>query len=136
MGLLLTLPVVVRSESVSPQEIEVLDGDTIRDRGRIIRLVGFDAETQRARCESERSLGEQATARLRQLVAAGGVNLALVRCSCRPGTEGTRWCNRGRACGTLRVGGRDGGSILIAEGLAHPLVCRRYSCPPRQAWCK
>jgi len=47
------------------------------------------------------------------------VNLQLVDCSCRPGTEGTRWCNYGCACGYLTVDGHDVGDTLLAENLAH-----------------
>jgi hypothetical protein len=25
--------------------------------------------------------------------------------------------------------------VLIGEGLAHPFVCGRTSCPTREAWC-
>jgi hypothetical protein len=40
------------------------------------RRVGCDApETVRAQCQSERALGEQATSRLRAIVAAGGISL-------------------------------------------------------------
>jgi hypothetical protein len=60
---------------------------------------GFDAPESgfRAQCESERALAAKATFRLRQLVSAGGLDLELIPCSCRPGTEGTRQCNYGRA---------------------------------------
>jgi hypothetical protein len=44
-------------------------------------------------------------------------------------------CNCGRACGYLTVDGQDVGDALIAESLAHPLVCGKYSCPRRQSWC-
>lgn len=98
--------------------IRVLDGDTIRVDGRTIRLVGIDApETgDKARCETERILAARATVRLRELIALGPVALDVVACSCRPGTEGTRACNYGRACGRLMLEGRDLGGILIAEG--------------------
>jgi len=116
-------------------EVEVLDGDTIRVAGETFRLVGFDApETYRARCSSERELGNRATFRLRQLVAQGGLDLERVQCSCRPGTEGTPRCNYGRSCATLRSRGRDVGVVLIAEGLVRPFVCGRTSCPSRK-WC-
>jgi endonuclease YncB( thermonuclease family) len=58
---------------VDRNQIEVLDGDTIRLGGETFRLVGFDApETYRARCPSERELGNRATLRLKQIVAAVG----------------------------------------------------------------
>jgi endonuclease YncB( thermonuclease family) len=121
---------------LDPGQIEVLDGDTVRVAGETFRLVGFDApETYRARCASERELGNRATFRLRQLVAGGGLDLERVACACRTGTEGTPRCNYGRSCGVLRVRGQDVAAMLIEEGLAHTFVCGRTSCPAREAWC-
>jgi endonuclease YncB( thermonuclease family) len=127
----------VAAEPVPPGAIHVLDGDTIDARGARVRLVGFDTpETgSRAQCEAERTLGARASMRLRQLVAAGGLDLELVACACRPGTEGTQACNHGRACGVLRAAGRDVGATLIAEGLARSYVCAGTRCPRRQGWC-
>lgn len=115
----------------------VIDGDTVRGRGRTVRLVGFDTpETgDRARCQSERAKADSATARLRELIASGTVTLELVRCACPPGTEGTKACNFGRSCGILTVNGRDAGQILISEGLARRYRCGQLSCPPRGSWC-
>ena len=126
----------VISGSLSPAELQVVDGDTIGVRGQQYRLVGFDTpETVSAKCHRERELGTRATARLRQLVTQGGLRLQRVPCACPSGTEGTGSCNYGRWCGMLTVGGRDVGPILIAEGLARSYVCGRTSCPPRQGWC-
>ena len=74
-------------------DVYVIDGDTIRVAGRTVRLVGFDAPElgSRAHCGLERILAARATSRLRQLVRTGGdLDLKLIPCSCRPGTEG-RW---------------------------------------------
>jgi len=125
---------------IEPGRIRVIDGDTIRiDRARPdIRLVPFNApETRRAACERERELGSQATRRLRELVRAGGIELEIVRCACRAGTEGTRACNHGRQCGVLTSRGRNVGDILLAEGLAAPYHCSETRCPklPRP-WCE
>lgn len=122
---------------IEPGAILVLDGDTIRAWGDVYRLVGFDAPEggSRAKCEAERTLAARATQRLRQLVAGGGLDLQRVACACRPGTEGTRRCNYGRLCGTLRARGRDVGATLIAEGLARPYVCGRDRCSRREGWC-
>jgi endonuclease YncB( thermonuclease family) len=124
-------------EPIAPGAIDVIDGDTIRAHGRLVRLVGFDAPESglRAKCESERALAATATFHLRQLVNAGGLDLELIPCACRPGTEGTPRCNYGRACGVLTAAGKDVGQILISEGLARRYVCGRTSCPRRESWC-
>lgn len=126
----------IRSVNVSAK-ISVTDGDTIRVAGQVVRLVGFNSpETYRAACAREQTLGDRATRRLEQLVAAGNLDFARVRCSCPSGTEGTSECNYGRACGTLRANGKDVGAVLISEGLAVPFRCGATSCPelPRP-WC-
>jgi endonuclease YncB( thermonuclease family) len=136
--LTLTLTACTASpSSLDPGQILVVDGDTVRVEGETYRLVGFDApETYRAQCQSERELGDRATARLRQLVASGGVTLERIACSCRPDTEGTKRCNWGRRCGILRVHDEDVGVTLIREGLARPYLCGPVSCPRRTSWCE
>jgi endonuclease YncB( thermonuclease family) len=117
--------------------IDVIDGDTVRFNREQYRLVGIDTPESgdRARCDDERRRAEVATLRLRALVANGDARLVRVACACRPGQEGSRYCNYGRLCGSLLVGGRDVGATLISEGLAHPYVCGATSCPPRRPWC-
>jgi endonuclease YncB( thermonuclease family) len=128
---------LARSEPISSGTVQVVEGDTIRARGQTVRLVGFDTPKSgiNASCEGERNLAARATARLRALVAGGGLDLQIVHCSCRPGSEGTQRCDYGRACGVLKARGRDVGAALIAEGLARPYVCGATSCPPRSSWC-
>jgi endonuclease YncB( thermonuclease family) len=123
---------VARADPIDSNRIHVIDGDTIHLGGTTadVRLVGFNApETTRARCPEERALGQTADSRLREIIRGGGLDFALVACSCRPGTADTALCNYGRKCGTLKARGRNVGDILIAEGLAVPFVCGRYSCP-------
>jgi endonuclease YncB( thermonuclease family) len=117
--------------------IEVVDGDTVSSNGKTYRLVGFDTpETgDRAKCAAERILGGMARARLAALINGGGLELIEVRCSCAPGTHGTRFCNWGRSCAILKVRGVDVGQTLIVEGLARPFACGKYRCPKRQGWC-
>jgi endonuclease YncB( thermonuclease family) len=123
--------------SMTATTISVVDGDTVRANGQVYRLVGFDTPEfgSLARCERERKLADTATNRLRQLIANGQSALEPVRCSCPPGTEGTRACNHGRLCAVLRAEGRDVGPILISEGLARPYMCGQTGCPKRQSWC-
>jgi endonuclease YncB( thermonuclease family) len=92
---------------------------------RRIRLVGFDAPElgEHAHCGLERMLAARATSRLRQMIQLStDIDLQIVDCACRPGTQGTMACNYGRACGYLTVDGQDVSDTLIAENLAHPLV--------------
>jgi endonuclease YncB( thermonuclease family) len=134
---ILSMPAV--AEQIDPADVRVVDGDTIRvyHEPPDVRLVGFNApETRGAACDAERELGAKATRRLRDLGRAGNLDFEYVKCSCRERTEGTRVCNHGRDCGTLKSNGRDVGAILIEEGLAVPFVCGTVSCPktPRP-WC-
>jgi endonuclease YncB( thermonuclease family) len=126
------------ADAIEPSDIHVTDGDTIQVHGKHIRLVGFDAPElgEHAHCRLERMLAARATSRLWQMIQnSGDIDLQIVDCSCRPGTAGTMACNYGRACGYLTIDGQDVGDVLIAENLAHPLVCGKYSCPRRQTWC-
>jgi endonuclease YncB( thermonuclease family) len=135
--LLLLIASSVTAEPIASGAIQVIDGDTIAIRGQTVRLVGFDTPEGgvNARCEAERSLAAKAANKLRQLVAAGGLDLSQVACACPPGTEGTTACNYGRACGLLKAAGKDIAGLLIAGGLAKPYHCSRDRCPRREPWC-
>lgn len=122
--------------TISAADLRVIDGDTVAFRDDIYRLVGFDTpEKTRAKCDSERALGIQASDRLQNLILSGDLTLEEVRCSCPPGTEGTRFCNYGRKCGTLKRNGENVGDILVREHLAQPFHCGEVKCPKRKAWC-
>ena len=130
---------IAYGEPVDPKSVRVIDGDTIRIHNSRpdVRLVGFNTpETRRANCAAEEQLGAQATRRLREIVRGGNLTFESVACSCRPGTEGTRACNFGRLCGTLKANGRDVGQILILEGLAVSFQCEPTRCPRTPSpWC-
>lgn len=122
-------------------DIRVIDGDTIAISGERAntRLVGFNTpELSSAACSAEQALGRKATSRLTELInSASSLQFERVTCSCRPGTQGTKSCNYGRGCGTLRVDGHDVGRLLIAEGLAVRYICGPTRCPPRPGnWCQ
>jgi endonuclease YncB( thermonuclease family) len=101
----------------------VVDGDTIRYNGTIIRIEGIDApETHRAKCESEKALGMRATRRLLELVNLGPFEIV---------HKGKRDTDKyGRKLRVLERNGRSFGDILIAEGLA-----RRWEGRQR-SWCR
>jgi endonuclease YncB( thermonuclease family) len=140
-AILITLAIALPAiaEPINPEDIRVIDGDTIRvyHQQPNVRLVGFNApETRRAECEAEAELGARATRRLRDLIRAGHLEFQYVQCSCSSGMEGTFACNYGRDCGTLKSNGRDVGAILIEEGLAVPFVCGATHCPKTpKPWC-
>jgi micrococcal nuclease len=120
-------------------QFTVTDGDTIHTNGEAkgLRLVGFNApETFKSKCARELELGNRATARLREIVAASNLELQRIPCACAPGTEGTDACNYGRKYGILLANGRDVGRTLISEGLAVPFACGSTTCPPTpRPWC-
>lgn len=126
-------------EALSASQVQVIDGGTIRLRGRPneIRLIGFKApETVRASCDAEREHGYTAMRRLRAIVESAELQFQSVACACPPGAEGTETCNSGRRCGILRANGWDVGERLIAEGLALRFTCSIASCPaPPKPWC-
>lgn len=102
-----------------------------------IRLVGFDAPEigRHARCHVEDAMATAAKHRLVSLLALPTARLDLVPCSCPAGTEGTALCNYGRACGRLRVDGRDAADIMVGEGLAYRYTCGPTRCQRREGWC-
>ncbi|WP_425104727.1 thermonuclease family protein [Ancylobacter sp.] len=100
----------------------VIDGDTLRVQGIVIRVADIDTpETSRPGCTEEKLLGERATTRLLELLNAGPFGLIA-------------WKRRdedryGRKLRVLMRHGRSLGSILISEGLARPWTGKR------QPWC-
>jgi endonuclease YncB( thermonuclease family) len=104
--------------------ISVVDGDTVRVHDKPVRLQGYDAPEIRGKCYHERTLAYKAKHRIEWYVHEGA-KLKLNR--------GT--CGYGRACGTLTFEGKDVGELLIAEGLAAPMVCTGDVCPHKRNWC-
>ncbi len=100
--------------------LEVVDGDTVRWRGELVRLVGYDTPELRGRCRTERILAEAAANYLRGLLLEGPAVLHFER-----GRD--RW---GRRLARLTVAGRDVGPELIRVRLARP-----YTGGRRKGWC-
>lgn len=128
------------AEQIAPSDIEVIDGGTIRARGKTVTLLGYDTPRRgpRALCRTETTLRAMATAKLQELVAGGNLSLQVVPCPCGRLSQGTIFCNRGRACGVLRAGADNVGDTLIREKLARSFVCGETRCPPRKIarWCE
>lgn len=104
--------------------ITVVDGDTVRNDGGLVRLQGFNTPELHAECYAERTLAYRAKARLSDLIRQG----ATLRIN--PGL-----CGYGRACGSLLLDGVDVAETMIREGLAEPYVCTGNKCPKRRSWC-
>ena len=123
---------------LEPNQIRVIDGDTIAADGKTIRLVGFIApEIQSPQCQAERDLGVKASKRVRELILAGDLDYSPVTCSCPATTLGKWVCKFTRTCGALKAKGRDVGEILVTEGLAIPFLCDGMQCPKApKPWCK
>jgi endonuclease YncB( thermonuclease family) len=132
-----SLASLAHADPVKPGDIGIVDGDTITVRGNPhqVRLRGFDTPETGwgARCSAERALANKATQRLRDIVAAGGLDLAVIPCPCWR-QKGYRACNDGRDCGVLKAKGRNVADIMISEGLARPLHCGK-ACPVEYSWC-
>lgn len=99
----------------------VVDGDTIWFHRQRIRVADIDApETHDPQCASEQALGDQATARLHQLVNSGVVTLTTIDRD----VDGY-----GRKLRIVEVDGTSVGETLVDEGLA------RWYAGGRKSWC-
>jgi len=140
LGLVDVAVPMAKAEPVAQSDIEVVDGGTIRTRGKTVTLLGYDTPRRgpRALCRTETTMRAMATVKLRELVAVGNLSLTIVPCPCGKLSRGTIFCNRGRACGVLRSGGENVGAMLIREKLAREFICGETRCPPRKIgrWCE
>ncbi|UWQ77428.1 thermonuclease family protein [Leisingera sp. M658] len=123
-GLLVTIGTAsATAGTLRPEQIRVIDGDTIEVDGQSYRLVGYDTpETYFAQCDFELALGTAATERLENLIAGG----PLIELKKMPGLD-----RYNRKLGRLFVGRRNVSEILISENLARP-----YSGGRRAGWCE
>lgn len=118
--LAILLALLLASPALAQQRAQVIDGDTIRVGGEVIRIMGMDAPEIRGRCPQETRLARASAARMGQLVA-GGVRLQ------RHGRDRYR-----RTLAVVRDrAGRDVAAVMIRERLARP-----YDGSGRRAgWC-
>jgi endonuclease YncB( thermonuclease family) len=137
--LILLIPAFVHGEPINPDDIRVIDGDTIDARGFRWRMIGYDtpeirSQWRRVVTPQVRALGKRATVRFRELLYSGPLDLTELPCSCPPRDVGTLKCNHGRKCGLLTLKIENIGDQLIIEGLAKPFVCGPTRCPPMPKW--
>lgn len=126
------------AQPISPNEITVIDGDTIDAHGQRYRLVGYDTPevvTPRRKVgPSERALAATARERFIALLGSGPLDLNEVPCSCPAKALRDGTCNHGRKCAILNVSGKNIGDTLIADKLAMPFVCSATRCPRLPDW--
>jgi endonuclease YncB( thermonuclease family) len=136
IAILLVFGELLMADVIQPQQIRVIDGDTIAVNSKTIHLVGFiTPETRDAQCKAERDLGDKAANRLREIILAGGLEYSSVMCPCPASTLGGWFCKFGRSCGTLKANGRDVGDILVEEGLAAAYSCAKGCPKTTRLWC-
>jgi endonuclease YncB( thermonuclease family) len=117
----LAAALLLAEPAAAQQRATVVDGDTVRVGGRLVRIVGLDAPEMRARCPREERLARQATARMAELVR-GGVTLEPI----------SRRDRYSRLLAVVRDRqGRDVAAVMIREGLARPYDGRGR----RKGWC-
>lgn len=111
------LVLIVLAASPASAAVNVVDGDTLRIDGARVRLWGFDAPERRQSCRIdgvERPIGEEATDRLRSILAQGEL-----RCRTR---DRDRY---GREVAECWVGSQSIGDLMVRSGWAWALP--RYS---------
>jgi endonuclease YncB( thermonuclease family) len=110
------------ADIVATDDFRVIDGDTFVYAGTRIRIADIDTPEVRGRCPYETALAARATARTRQLLAAGTFELH----SLPSGRDEDRY---GRKLRIVTRGGRSVGHMLVVEGLARTWTGRR------EPWC-
>lgn len=98
------------SETLSGQQLRIVDGDTVALGSERIRILGIDApESHEPRCQSELAAGLRAKERLGQVIGAAQVHVV------REGQDVYK-----RTLARLTINGADVGQILLSEGLVLP----------------
>ncbi|MBQ0820709.1 thermonuclease family protein [Microvirga sp. HBU67558] len=126
LGLLTFENLPTLAETIDGRRVVIIDGDTIAIGSERVRILNVDTpETFRPRCEAELVAGLKAKERLAELLRAGPVGIE------RHGQDRYR-----RTLARLSAGGRDVGSVLVAEGLALPWRDGRAAWEQRwHHWC-
>ena len=106
----------------------VVDGDTFKLGQRKVRIIGIDApETHPARCPEEARLGEQATAKLQELLNQGPFEMVAPVYGSRD--------RYGRDLRSIRRTLADGGTQSIADEMRESGLAQRYLGGLRPGWC-
>jgi endonuclease YncB( thermonuclease family) len=122
--LALALSGAASAEPIERDQIEVVDADTVRIGGELVRLVGFDApETTvgQYRCDAELERGRRA-----RQAAGGNSRLRHARHQYRKHRD-----RYGRLLALLKVNSQNVGRVLITESLA----VRYKGSGPKMDWC-
>lgn len=115
--------IVCFSTACAPQQVIVIDGDTIIVRGESIRLLGINAPELTGKCREENVRALRARSRLMKLIEAARIDID------RNGFDRYR-----RTLATVSVAGTDLGHVLMREGLARKWV-QTYS-GQQEPWCQ
>ena len=106
----------------------VVDGDTLKLGQRRVRIIGIDApETQHAKCAAESRLGEEATAKLQQLLNQGAFEMVAPAYG--------RQDRYGRDLRVIRRKRTDGGTQSIAQEMRESGLAHRYMDGLKPGWC-
>ena len=118
------VPVLDVLRGPMPQNLIVIDGDTLKLDGQSIRLHGIDSPERRQTCDDGWPAAEEARRTLAAIVAAGPV-----LCD-RVSTD-----RYGRTVGTCKVDGRDVGEAMVRAGMAWAYTdySRRYVADEQRA---
>ncbi|NEI66484.1 thermonuclease family protein [Rhizobium leguminosarum] len=107
----------------APQQVVILDGDTIIVQGEHIRLEGINAPELKGECREEKVRALRARSRLAQLLSEAKIDIE------RDGFDRYR-----RTLAFVAVEGEAVGDVLMREGLARKWV-QAYD-GQREPWCE
>lgn len=111
------------SIACAPQQVVVLDGDTIIVRGEHIRIEGINAPELKGKCREENVRALRARSRLMELLKSSTIDID------RNGFDRYR-----RTLASVTVGGSAVGDVLMREGLARKWV-QSYN-GQQEPWCQ